>query len=254
MSPGETRHVAFTFDVQHQLADPEAKVELSISRRGPAREVVEKIRMPIAPAATLAAGERAREGQGERRVALRRRPTRRRGSFGKLPAGWPRRSSRTSGDWVKLALGNTASASSRGERGRQRAARRPRRSHSRSHGAPAARTSRSARPSLATRDTHTEIKGTASDTERLLDAYIFVGSRKVFYRSNRNGADPKRMGSTADLPLRPGVNVVTIIARENPDTTSRKTFIVRRDGASGELLQTPKTEDDLSESGGQSDD
>jgi len=94
------------------------------------------------------------------------------------------------------------------------------------------------------------VKGTASDSERLLDAYIFVGSsRKVFYRSNRNGADPKRMGFEADLPLRPGSNVVTVIARENPDTTSHKTFIVRRDGPNGELLQMPKGEDDdLSES------
>jgi carboxyl-terminal processing protease len=55
------------------------------------------------------------------------------------------------------------------------------------------------------------------------------------------------MAFDADLPLRPGVNVVTIVARENPDTTSRRTFIVRRDGVNGELLQTPKTDDELSE-------
>ena len=70
------------------------------------------------------------------------------------------------------------------------------------------------------------------------------GARKVFYRSNRNGADPKRMPFEADLPLRPGVNIVSVIARENPDTTTRKTFIVRRDGPNGELLTTPKTDDD----------
>ena len=52
------------------------------------------------------------------------------------------------------------------------------------------------------------------------------------------------MGFEADVPLRTGVNVVTVVARENPDTTSQKTFIVRRDGANGELLQTPKTDDD----------
>ena len=72
---------------------------------------------------------------------------------------------------------------------------------------------------------------TASDDARLLDAFIFVGARKVFYRSNRNGTDPKKMAFDADLPLRPGVNVVTVVARENPDTTTRRTYIVRRDGA-----------------------
>ena len=76
----------------------------------------------------------------------------------------------------------------------------------------------------------------------------------MFYRSNRNGADGKRMSFEADLPLRPGVNVVTVMARENPDTLGRKTFIVRRDGPNGELLSTPKTEEDLSESGSASDD
>jgi carboxyl-terminal processing protease len=40
---------------------------------------------------------------------------------------------------------------------------------------------------------------------------------------------------------------VTVVARENPDTTSRRTFIVRRDGSNGELLATPKTDDELSE-------
>jgi carboxyl-terminal processing protease len=103
---------------------------------------------------------------------------------------------------------------------------------------------------LATRDTHTLVKGVATDDQRLLDAYVFVGSKKVWYRSNRNGADPKKLDFEADLGLRPGVNVVTVIARETPDTTSRKTFIVRRDGPGGELLATPKTEDDLSEAAG----
>jgi carboxyl-terminal processing protease len=55
------------------------------------------------------------------------------------------------------------------------------------------------------------------------------------------------MDFEADLPLRPGVNVVTLVARENPDTTTHRTFIIRRDGPGGELLQTPKTEDELSE-------
>jgi carboxyl-terminal processing protease len=98
------------------------------------------------------------------------------------------------------------------------------------------------------------VHGVANDDAQLLDAYIFVGSRKVFYHSNRNGSDPRHMAFDADLPLRPGVNVVTIVARENPDTTTRRTFIVRRDGGNGELLPTPKTDDELSETGGAEDD
>ena len=106
-------------------------------------------------------------------------------------------------------------------RSSSRAARPRRRSPSRTHG-PRAAGARSSPPALATRDAHIKIYGIASDDERLLDAYIFVGARKVFYRSNRNGQDPKKMAFDADLPLRPGVNVVTIVARENPDTTTRR--------------------------------
>jgi carboxyl-terminal processing protease len=99
-------------------------------------------------------------------------------------------------------------------------------------------------PVLATRDTHLLVKGAVTDGERLLDGYIFVGSKKVFYRSNRNGADPKKMVVDADLPLRPGVNVITVVGRETTDTVGRKTFIVRRDGPEGELLATPKGEEE----------
>jgi carboxyl-terminal processing protease len=83
---------------------------------------------------------------------------------------------------------------------------------------------------------------------KLLDTYIFVGSRKVFYRSNGGGADPKKMSLDADVSLRPGVNVITVFARESPDTMSRKTIVVRRDGPNGDLLPTPTTEDSLWES------
>jgi len=57
----------------------------------------------------------------------------------------------------------------------------------------------------------------------------------------------------ATVPLRPGVNVITVVARENPDTVGRKTIIVRKDGPNGEILQTPKTEED-GEPGGAGDD
>ena len=106
-------------------------------------------------------------------------------------------------------------------------------------------------PLLATRDQHIQIKGEITDDARVLDAYIFVGSRKVWYKSNRTGSDPKKLGYEADLPLRPGINVVSIYARQNPDDAlARKTFVIRKDGPNGELIATPKTDDDLAENGG----
>ena len=46
---------------------------------------------------------------------------------------------------------------------------------------------------------------------------------------------------SSDL-LQPGVNVITVVARENEDTVERRTMIVRRDGPKGEAMPTPKAE------------
>jgi carboxyl-terminal processing protease len=105
-------------------------------------------------------------------------------------------------------------------------------------------------PVLATRENQVAVRGVAVDDARLLDGFIFVGPRKVFYKTNRDGADPKRMAFDTMVPLRPGMNVITVVARENQDTTTRRVFIVRKDGPNGETLATPKTDDELAETGG----
>src|SRR5208282_467779 len=47
MMPGDVRKVAFTFDVEPQLADPEAKIELSIHDQDLREGALEKIRIPV---------------------------------------------------------------------------------------------------------------------------------------------------------------------------------------------------------------
>ncbi|NUO53232.1 MAG: hypothetical protein HOV80_30660, partial [Polyangiaceae bacterium] len=46
-----------------------------------------------------------------------------------------------------------------------------------------------------------------------------------------------------EVPLKPGVNVINVVARESSDSTTRRTLIVRRDSETGGLLKTPKAED-----------
>ena len=98
---------------------------------------------------------------------------------------------------------------------------------------------------MATRTDKVKIKVEAFDSEQLLDMYMFVGPRKLFYQSNRKGADRKSASFEFDAPLRPGVNIITVVARENPDTTTRRTVVVRRDGPDGSILKTPKHNSDL---------
>jgi carboxyl-terminal processing protease len=248
MQPGDTRRVAFTFDVEPALADPEAKVELSIRDDDLREGVVEKVRIPIVDPIVIAPQGGAMRAKGAG-ADLSNEPDTGGRVFARLPGGAAATVLGNGRGYVKLSLGSGrfafAKASDLEPAGSAPAA--PATEDAMAHAPPALEIPQ---PQLATRDARTVVHGVATDDARLLDAYIFVGARKVFYRSNRNGADPKKVAFDADLPLRPGVNVVTVVARENPDTQTRRTFIVRRDGPAGELLPTPKTDDELSETAG----
>jgi carboxyl-terminal processing protease len=246
MLPGETKKVAFTFDVEPQLADNEAKVELSIADRDLRETVVEKVKMPLAPALPLTARQGAVKAKAPF-ATLFETPGGR--AFGRLPAGTAVNATATAGDAIKVSLGDNrfgyVLAREVDEGG--------------SAGALSFEDTFQRLPpgielasvAQVVRDGKVMVRGVVTDNDRLLDAYIFVGARKLFYRSNRTGADPKKMPFEVELPLRPGVNAITVVARENPDTVGRKTIIVRRDGSQGELLQTPKTDDEeLGSSGG----
>jgi carboxyl-terminal processing protease len=93
---------------------------------------------------------------------------------------------------------------------------------------------------LVTREALLPIKGRATDDTLVRDVYVFVGSHKVFYRSNRKASDRRSVSFDTTIPLRPGVNYVTVVAREDNEIMSRQTFVVRRDGPDGALLETPK--------------
>ncbi len=250
LKPGESKKVTFTFEVRSELADPEAKVELSVADRELRETIVEKVRIPIAPPATVVAGSGAVKGKAGGAVLLES-PDGTARVVGKLPQGVAAAVAGTSGDYKKVTLAEGRYAFVRA-------------SEVEDGGSPTPTVAfedvltrfppaiEIQNPVLVTRDAHVTLKASASDTERLLDAYVVVGSRKVFYRSNRNGQDPKKMSFEAELPLRPGVNVVAVIARETPDSVGRKVVVIRRDGPNGELLPTPKTEED--EGGGGDDD
>jgi carboxyl-terminal processing protease len=80
------------------------------------------------------------------------------------------------------------------------------------------------------------LTGAVTDESHVEDVYIFVSnqrakidSRKVFYRSNRGGANGKSLDFTTDLPLWPGSNMVTVVARSSSEVRSVKTMYVYRD-------------------------
>jgi len=81
-----------------------------------------------------------------------------------------------------------------------------------------------------------KLTGSISDDQHVEDVYVFVANagakidnRKVFYRSNRGSKDGKAMDFATDLPLWPGSNMVTVIARANSEVRSMKTLYIYRD-------------------------
>jgi carboxyl-terminal processing protease len=81
-----------------------------------------------------------------------------------------------------------------------------------------------------------KLTGSITDEQKVEDVYIFVSnqqskieSRKVFYRSNRGSKDARNMAFASDLPLWPGSNMITVVARANAEVKSVRTMFVYRE-------------------------
>jgi carboxyl-terminal processing protease len=241
MKPGETRDVTFSFDVLDSFTEPEVKLELSVVDRDLRVVSSEKLVLPV-----VKKGIALRPGEGAvemtKAVELRDQPVAGSLVVGRVPQGKLLKRLGTYGDFVKVDLGQTrfAFVEAAATRTAPQAPaltefdQEPRRSPPVLEVKPA---------SLSTRDAKVHVQGRASDPDGgVLDAFIFVGSRKVFYKSNKGAKDKSSLEFSLDAELTPGVNVITVVARESEDTASRYTMIVRRDGPNGEALPTPKAE------------
>jgi carboxyl-terminal processing protease len=55
-----------------------------------------------------------------------------------------------------------------------------------------------------------------------------VENKKVFYKSNRGGKRANVLSFAANIPIEPGSNLVTIVARENNEEKSTHTLYLYR--------------------------
>jgi carboxyl-terminal processing protease len=231
--PGEARRVAFTFDVSPEFEGKDLQVEVSVSDTRLREFASEKLTVPVdapAPGAPaprtgsviLADGSPVLSApvSSARAVARAIGPTSLKATatlgeytrvdLGEGRPGWVESRALATGE----AAGKLAFDSSRMP---------PRLTVD--HG-----------NTLVTQNRALPLKGSATDDARIRDVYIFVGARKVYYTSNAK--DAKTLPFTADVPLEPGINYVNVFARENHDVITRQTFVVRRDGEDGSLLET----------------
>jgi carboxyl-terminal processing protease len=245
MKPGEERQVEFTFDVLDSLAENTAALELSVSDRDLKVVAGEKIKLPVVKTPLA-----VQKGEGRATVQavapVRSQPLGAAPALGEIEKGSVVERLGTFGPFTKVSLGGNRFGFVESQQLKDspgapvKLAFKPLLTHSPPllEVVPA---------KLATSDAKVRIEGQATDSDSVQDVFIFVGARKVFYQSNRKAADPKTLKFALDAELQPGVNVITVVARENEDSATRYTMIVRRDGPNGEALPTPKV--DLLDSG-----
>ncbi|MDP3276055.1 MAG: MXAN_5808 family serine peptidase [Deltaproteobacteria bacterium] len=238
VATNEERQMAFTFSVENDFRSTERAIKLEVTIEDEdLREVVtQRILLPLADAQPVAAASgffiagattQAFESSGAdvRPVA-------------RLGAGQRVAITGRAGDWLRVELARNHPAwVRRGEAGAALPSARPM-AWVMHNEPPVIETALG--QTLAVREASVHLAGLIRDEARVLDYYVFVGNRKVIYRSNRSGTDPRSIAMDADLPLRPGSNLVSIIAREDSDTVARRGFVIRRDGPNGELLATPR--------------
>lgn len=238
MNPGDVRQVAFTFDVLDALQDNFVKLEMSVADRDLRVVAAEKLSFPVtrggmfvSPASGRVVAEAGAPVRGEPLASAR--------VVGELSKGGVFERLGTFGSFTKVRLD--------GQRFGFVETTTVKDSQAPAKGSFAPLLTRSpplvdVKPAaLATREDHIRIEGTATDNDRVLDGYAFVGAHKVFYQSNRKGKSSTNMPFAFDAKLEPGINVITVIARESEDTQTSYTLVVRRDGPKGEALATPKS-------------
>lgn len=90
------------------------------------------------------------------------------------------------------------------------------------------------------------LRGTILDDTHVEDVYVVVSnqnakidSKKVFYQSNRKRGSDKRMTFEASIPLWPGANQVTVVARETSEVKAVRTLILYRDATRTAAVTKP---------------
>ncbi|MFC1641956.1 MXAN_5808 family serine peptidase [Myxococcota bacterium] len=239
LAPGQEREVVFTFDVLPQLKESFVKAELTIADRDLLVVSTEKLSLPVVRSGfSMKAASGNAQVTGGSQAPVRAQPLASTPVVGHLAAEAVVEKFGTFGQFTKIGLGagRFGFVDSTGLSATQRPAK-PEFRPFLSHSPPVVEVKTGA---LATREDHVLVQGVATDGDRVLDTYIFVGTRKVFYQSNAKASEPQRLEFSHSARLSPGINVITVVARENEVTATRYTRVVRRDGPQGETLPTPK--------------
>ena len=236
LAPSEERTIDFTFAVAPEFSEGNARVELQVYDFGSREGVTDKLTFPV-----VDSGPSGKEASAV--VAVRSDATVRTGAsatapvVGKVKGGARFRESKVFGEFVRVEL----------EPGRPgflplSAVTSTTQPPTDAAGGGLALAWQVTPPTievkaapLAVDATTIKLSALARDAEQVIDGYIVVSNRtakiehrKVFYRSNRNGPLSTQLQFDASVPLWPGVNFVTVVARQSGQVQAMQTLIINR--------------------------
>lgn len=241
LKPGEERSVRLTFEVLPDYSEAEAKLQVSMGDTVLRESAMEDLVIPVQTKAAQPEEAPAPKVVLNADATLRERPVTDAKAVAKVRGGRIQlKATATLGNFVRVELTDGGPAwVAKAELSTDKASA-GKLEPVLAHMPP--KLNMDTMQTLVTRSNHLPIEGTATDDALVRDVYVFVGPRKVFYHSNRSSKTPGKVDFSADIPLRAGTNYVTVVARESNEVATRKTFVVRRDGPQGELLETPKND------------
>lgn len=241
MQPGEERVVRFGFEILPDYAGQEVKLALSVADTDLRESVSQDLAIPIEPAAG-----RVVERRGVVRIAsgvpLRGAPDADAPVVARTSAAGTFAAARETSGFVRVDIGGGQPAwvaTSQVSSGSGSPA--PRVEFLLSERPP--RIELAAQTQLVTREATVDLAGRGRDDAHVRDIYVFAGTTKVFYRASA-GETVRELPFDASVPLHPGMNYLTVVVRESAVTTTQRTLVIRRDGPNGELLETPRFDDD----------
>jgi len=241
MEPGDETEVEFTFQVLEDFDRDEAKLEVSIADTELREIVNENVIVPLADSGS-SPSSRSGDVQLDDGAVVRESPEENGEIVGRATGGGLTYEAEAELDgWVRVDLGDdrpgwvqSSDLGGSGSDGQLE--------WHVNHMPPRLEVDHG--DTLVTREPRLRVEGRATDDQHVRDLYIFVGTRKVFYQSNRGSGTPRRASFETDVPLHGGINYVTVFARESDDVVSRQTFVVRRDAEDGSLMETPEHAED----------
>jgi len=227
MNPGDSRQVAFTFDVLDGLKDNLVKVELSVADRDLGVVSSEKVSLPVASTGWTIEGVKDSLAV-DAPVKVRGQPLVAARVVGEIKKGSIVDQIGKYGDFAKVSLGGTRFGFVETAVGRAAGARKGKLIFE-AYPWALAPLLEVAPFKLASREDHVRVEGVAHDQDQVLDAYVFVGRAEDLLSVEQEEHRPDEARVRARRRPEPRRERHQRRRAESEDTSTRHTIVVRRE-------------------------